>query len=150
MYIKVPEAMILCGLITQEEADTIAYRLDKSMYGNVDAAFRFFITFKKIMLELGCIQSKADPCVFYRLDKDGVLELICGSHVDDTLTAGRKFVIDKFLDEFHSHLAIERLGKLKKHLGVWWDWKLDSDGMIYLEARMDKMKDAIIAQYTKR
>ena len=47
MYIKVPEAMILCGLITREEAKTVAFRLDKSVYGNVD---HFFLTFKKIML----------------------------------------------------------------------------------------------------
>ena len=46
--------------------------------------------------------------------------LVCGSHVDDTLTEleGSLAVIDNILDEFHGHLKIEKLGKLKKHLLV--------------------------------
>jgi hypothetical protein len=37
-----------------------------SMYGNVDAALRFFKCYKKILLEMGLKQRKADPCIFYK------------------------------------------------------------------------------------
>jgi hypothetical protein len=35
---------------------------------------------------------------------------------------------------------------MEKHLGIWWLWKEDDDG-IYLERSMDKMKQDIILQY---
>ena len=43
---------------------------------------------------------------------------------------------------------IEKLGKLKKHLGVWWDWRKDSDGSDYLVANMPKMIKEIEEKYT--
>lgn len=36
MYIKVPEVMILWGMMSRMEANNTAYLLDKPMYGNVD------------------------------------------------------------------------------------------------------------------
>ena len=41
-------------------------------------------------------------------------------------------------------MAIERLGKLKKHLGVWWEWKRDDKGDLYLQGSMDDMIGDII------
>jgi len=32
-----------------------------------------------------------------------------------------------FYKEFFKHLKIEHLGKLKKHLGGWWQWLEDKD-----------------------
>ena len=69
-HIYVPDAMIKTGMISQEDADECVFELTKSMYGNIDAALRFFEKYKKIMLSLGFIQCVTDPCVFYRLDKN--------------------------------------------------------------------------------
>jgi len=45
-------------------------------------------------------------------------------------------------------LKIERLGKLKKHLGVWWEWMEDSNtGEVYLRATMPKMVQEIKEAY---
>jgi hypothetical protein len=45
-YIYVPEAMVRVGMMSKEEASQTVFQLTKSMYGNVDAALRFFIKYK--------------------------------------------------------------------------------------------------------
>jgi hypothetical protein len=92
----------------------------KSIYGNVNAALRFFIKYKEILKDLGMIQCEMDPCVFYRVNIQGYLELVIACHVDDSIIAGSKPVIDEYLKDFKKHLKIERLGRMKKHLGIWW------------------------------
>jgi hypothetical protein len=44
---------------------------------------------------------------------------------------------------------IDILGKLKKHLGVWWTWHKDNNGQVYLEADMKKMRLDIIESFEK-
>ena len=114
MYIKVPEAMIICGFVSREEAFQIIYDPLKSMYGNVDAALRFFLLHRSILLSIGFIQSKKDPCLFFKLQDDKTLMLLSSSHVDDTLCAGRKPHVKVMLKEYQKHLNIETLGLLKK------------------------------------
>jgi hypothetical protein len=94
------------------------------------------------------IQCETDPCVFYRVNIQEYLDLVIVCHVDGSIIAGSKPVIDKYLKDFEKHLKIERLGKMKKHLGIWWAWKEDERG-VYLEGSMDKMKEEIINQYEK-
>jgi hypothetical protein len=92
--------------------------LKKSIYGNVDAALRLFIKYKGILKELGIMQSQMDPCVFYRLDENKKLDIIIACHVDDSIICGPKKIINLFMDKFEQHLKIERLGKMKEHLGI--------------------------------
>jgi hypothetical protein len=94
------------------------------------------------------VQCKTDPCVFHRQDEEGFLELMIACHVDDSVIAGRKSAIDRYYDEFEKHLKIERLGKMKKHLGIWWEFKQDQRGL-YLEGSMEKMRLDIIATMEK-
>jgi hypothetical protein len=45
--------------------NTHCVELGKSMYGNVDAALRFFRTLKEHLVEnIGMKNSQSDPCVF--------------------------------------------------------------------------------------
>ena len=149
MYITVPEAVVALGLLTQDEANKLLYKLNKTMYGNVDAALRYFLKFKRILLDLGLKQCKSDPCVFYRENGSGELLLMIAVHVDDSLVAGRQSEVTKLMDEFEQHLKIERLGPLKKHLGVWWEFCTDDDGEIFLKASMEKMRTEIISDFEK-
>jgi len=49
---------------------------------------------------------------------------------------------------FVQYLKIERLGQLKKHLGVWWEGKEDpKTGEVYLKASMPKMVQEIKEAY---
>jgi hypothetical protein len=48
-----------------------------------------------------------------------------------------------------SKVKIEKLGRLKKHLGIWYDWKKDKLGNTYLEATMPKMIEEISEKFEK-
>jgi hypothetical protein len=123
-FIYVPEAMIKTGMMEEEES-----KVSKSMYGNVDAALSFFIKYKRILKDLGMIQCETDPCVFYRVNIQGYLDLVMACHVDVSIIEGWKPVIDEYLKDFEKHLKIERLGRMKNHLGIWWAWKEDDRGV---------------------
>jgi len=149
MYIKIPDEMVELGFVTREEQEEFAILLDQNMYGNVDAALRFFEKYSDILTRsLGFTQSKTDPCIFFKHDEDGNLVIAISTHVDDSLIGGRRSKLELFYQSFIEHLKIERLGKLKKHLGVWWEWKEDpSTNEIYLRASMPKMVQEIKEAY---
>jgi hypothetical protein len=70
------------------------------------------------------IQCEMDPaCVFYCVNTEGHLDLVIACHVDDSIIAGLKLLLDKYLNELEKLLKIERLGRMKKHLGTLWAWK---------------------------
>ena len=47
MYVKWPEEIVELGFLTPEERDSTCVRLERSMYGNVDAALRWLREFKE-------------------------------------------------------------------------------------------------------
>jgi len=57
-------------------------------------------------------------------------------------------VMKAFFEQFIKYLKIKRLRKLKRHLGMWWEWMTDSDtGKVYLRATMPKMVQEIKEAY---
>ena len=81
-----------------------------------------------------------NPCIFFKHDGTGNLMMIISTHVDDLLIGRNRNHIDMFYKEFLGHLKLKILGKLKKHLGVWWEWRKDPKTKeIYLKASMPKM-----------
>ncbi len=118
LYIKVPEVMIKLGMISEEEAKETVYELMTTMYGNVDAALRFFIKYQDILLKMGLQQLKTDPCVFFKTNSRNEIVLLLATHVEETLTVGQKKDLDILLNEFERNLKIEQLGRLRKHLGL--------------------------------
>ena len=117
------------------------------MYGNVDAALRFFIKYKGILETIGFKQCKTDPCVFVKRNDKGEVVILMATHVDDTLVSGRQKEIESFYREFENHLKIDRLGQVRKHLGVWWSFHVDSNEDLYLKAEMEDMRKAIIQKF---
>lgn len=124
IYIEFPEGMDELGFVTTEEMQSHCIELGKSMYGNVDAALRFFRTLKEhLTVHIGMINSRSDPCVFYLKDENGETKLIVASHVDDCIMVGPKDVIEQFKIDVKTRFNITELGVLKKHLGMWYEWK---------------------------
>ena len=99
MFKELPQEMVLLGFITKEERQEYVAELTASMYGNVDATLRWFKTHKNILLGLGLVQSKTDPCVFIQRDKRGLKLAIC-SHVDDTAVVGRKPDVEALMTKY--------------------------------------------------
>ena len=64
------------------------WRLKVALYGLDDASLRFYQKVASTCEELKLTQSKLSPAFFYRLDEDGKIEGVLGTHVDDFLHGG--------------------------------------------------------------
>ena len=73
------------------------WRLKVALYGLDDVSLRFYQKVSATFKDLQLIQSKLDPALFYKLDDNGDLMGVLGTHVDDFLHGGTK--------EFEEHVA---------------------------------------------
>ena len=147
MFVNWPAGLEELGFITPEEREKYCIELGKSMYGDIAAPIRWMRTFSKVLIKkLGFTQSKVDPCVFYKTDEKGGLKVLCALFVDDTLITGPPSELQNFYEEMGKHFNVERLGKLKRHLGVTYHWKT-VNGKTKLCATMPKMEKEIISTY---
>ena len=89
------------------------WRLKVALYGLNDANLQFFIKSKKILLELGCEQSKIDPTLFYKRNKKGeLIGLIC-THVDDYIHCG----MEEFqTTDIEKLVTLFKMGKTKSKI----------------------------------
>jgi hypothetical protein len=65
-------------------ATDIYLKLNKTLYGLKQAAYRFWLYLLTIVRDIGCQRSKADPCLYF---KDGSL-VLWFSWVDDCFLTG--------------------------------------------------------------
>ena len=124
IYIEPHPAMVACGFMTENERKTHAIKLLKSMYGNVDAAIKFFKLLTDHLTDpngMNMNQSKADPCLFY-LMKNDKLTLIVTITVDDSAISGLPSDIEWFMNGLEKRFKITRDGEIKKHLGIDYEW----------------------------
>jgi len=147
MYIKPHPALVACGFMTEAQRKILAILLKKSMYGNVDAEFKFFKLLAEHMKKMEMKQSLADPCVFYKLDANGELELMVSGTVDDCAVTGLPKDIKWFMDNLETRFKITKGGLLTKHLGIDYEWGVIDNGKSYAKATMDKKIANIIKVY---
>jgi hypothetical protein len=139
LYIKWPAGIVCLEFITEKEKTLYCIEQLKMMYGNSDATNMYFKLFKKHLIEtMEMMQSLVDPCMFYRKE-DGVVVLIAVCHVDDNAIAGTPAWISWFKKGVKKCFGISKLGQLHKHLGVWYEWKIDDNGERYVVASMPKL-----------
>jgi hypothetical protein len=93
-------------------------------------------------------QSETDPCIFYKQRGEKVV-LILVIYLDDTLCAGERKEVGWAYKKIEEKFKIVKLGNLKKHLGIMYDWKQDKLGNMYLEASMPKMIEEISQMFEK-
>jgi hypothetical protein len=142
--------MLELGFITQQEYEECCILLLKSMYGNIDAALKFFCTYKAHLLKvMRYKQSLADPCVFYKKNDKDQTVLFALIQVDDLLLVGTKEELKTFKAGIKKRFGFTDLGKLQKLLGVWYKEKSDENGERYLVAMMPELVDDIIKLYEK-
>ena len=142
-FIEWPEAMDILGYITVSDKLQYCIELMKAMYGNIDAPLCWMRTFTKFLRNVLLMeQCQTDPCLFYK-KWNGKLVLIIVLYVDDALCAGTRKAMEWAFKTIELTYAIARLGRLKKHLGTWWQWKSDDTNKTYLVATMPKMTKEI-------
>ena len=152
MYIEPHPAMVACGFMTEEQRKKTDIRLMKSMYGNVDAAIKFFNLFSTYVTDengMKMYQSKSDPCVFFKLNNKNKLVLMVTITVDDCAITGRNDDIEWFMDGVEKRFNITRADVISKHLGVIYEWGETSDGRRFCKVTMDKKVESTINYYEK-
>jgi hypothetical protein len=149
MYIEWPPGMEHLGFITKGDQEKYCIEQMKSMYGNTDAALIYFRLFRKHLIDVMKMQqTRVDPCVFYKkFEGDVVLVAVC--HVDDNAIAGTPVWTKWFKTGVKKRFGITDLGILKKHLGIWYKWKVDEHGERYVVATMPKLVRQIIETMEK-
>ena len=107
------------GFMTQKEVDENCAKLGSSMYGNVDASLRWFITLTDHLTgsEMQMKRSFTDPCIIYK-QWEGKTQLITGLNVDGTLVLARKSKAKWFREIIAKRFTITCQEEVKKHLGV--------------------------------
>lgn len=152
MFIEPHPAMVACGFMTEEDRENSAIQLVKSMYGNVDAAIKFFKLFSNHLTNeegMNMKQSRSDPCVFFKLNEDDELILMVSVTVDDCAITGTNENIEWFMDGVEERFNITRDDVISKHLGVKYEWGTREDGMAFCKATMDKKVNATVDYYEK-
>jgi hypothetical protein len=95
------------------------------------------------------IQSKVDPCLFYKKDpNNGKVILLIITFVDGNACVGTKEEIEWLKKKVREKFNITDLGKLKKFRGIWYDWGRDENGP-FVKASMNDMAKTIVDDYEK-
>jgi hypothetical protein len=76
-------------------------KLDKALYGLVQAARQFYKKFSETLIKLQFKVSYADPCLFLRVNQKGMVIIII--HVDDCYTVGHAGAIQSVIKEIESN-----------------------------------------------
>ncbi|KAI2509134.1 GAG-pre-integrase domain [Fragilaria crotonensis] len=150
VFAEWPEGIVELGYITEDELRRYCIMLTRPMYGGVDVPRLFMKTLRKYLTKhMNMIQSLVDPCMYYWKDTKGRMTLMAVVHVDDVILVGSKKAIEEFKTKLKERFNISDLGKLKKHLGVWYDWSVDENGNVIIIAKMNKLEDEIVETYEK-
>lgn len=142
VYIEWPEGVVMFGYIPEHETKGTCLRLERAMYGTVQAPLAFWKECAKHLRKIGMTQSKADPCVWYKW-KDGKLWMTAAVYVDDIVYAGPETARQWFKTEIKSRFKIAELGRISKHLGVWYSKKSDDQGSYYEMSMSDYQTDIV-------
>ena len=90
-------------------------KLEKAIYGLVQAARQYYKFFVKVLTDIGFELSKADPCLLVRRNDKGTVYF--GVWVDDSLVIGDPEAIDSAIDDLKKKgLVLKIAGSLKDYL----------------------------------
>ena len=148
IYIEWPEAVEEFGYVSSEEMEGKCLKLERAMYGCFQSPLMFFKTYAKHLKAMGLVQSLADPCIWYKHDQQGRLVLLVAVYVDDCIVAGRKTEVEDFKTGIRKRFKITELGKIKKHLGVWYEHCKDKNGEHY-KLSMEQYQQEILTDWKK-
>ena len=101
----------------EKQAKTHCLKLEKAIYGLVQAARQWWKKFTQIMAEMDFQPSMADPCLFVRKEKANQLPAFIILYVDDGGIFGTPEVIKNVLKEMSEKLKVKDLGKMESFVG---------------------------------
>ncbi len=147
IYIKWPEGVEEFGFFSRDEIDDRCLKLERAtMY---ESPLMFYKTFAKHLKSMGLTQSLSDPpCLWYKHhDKLGRLLFIVAVYVDDCIIAGTKAEVEALKSGIKQRFKITELGKIRKHLGVWYEHCKDENGEYYKLSMEQQYQKDILADW---
>ncbi len=114
VYIKVPKGYKLLG---KGQIKDKVLKLNKALYGLVQAPRAWITEVSKVLSELGFIKSWVDPCLL--IMKKNTKVNVTVIYVDDCIITGEPDKVKATIIQLEKHYRIKRLGKAKKYLGYY-------------------------------
>jgi len=97
------------------EKSDMCLRLNKSIYGLVQAARQWWKKFKSEMDEIGFVNSQVDPCLFLKVRDN--MKCVLTLYVDDSIIAGDEELIEDTIESLKKVFNIKVQGDLEDYLG---------------------------------
>jgi Reverse transcriptase (RNA-dependent DNA polymerase) len=88
----------------------------RTLYGTKQAPLQFWRALNKAMVNMKYTCSQADPCLFYKRNKDNDLSIWI-SWVDDLLTIGKPNVIEDAKKNMMKEFDCDDVGELEEFIG---------------------------------
>ena len=101
--------------LVESNTPTDCLKLQKSLYGLVQASRQWWKHFVKTSKNLNFKRSKIDPCLLMRQDENGVL-ILC-IYVDDVLCIGSSASIKKVINDILKFFTIKHTKDVKEYVG---------------------------------
>ncbi len=138
IYLEQPEGFVKRG----ENEQTLACKLNKSIYGLRQAAKNWYEALAKLLIENGFQRSRNDYCLFVRQEADGTFSYIL-LWVDDIIAAGAiNEVIDAIKSMLKENFKMDDRGTLHWFLGI---QILRSEGKITVD--QEKYIESVLCQF---
>ena len=116
IYLMKPEGLTKFMDEENEEFEGNYLKMERSIYGLVQAARQFWIKFTMVLKkDMNFLQHSNDSCLFKREDEDGTVIIIL--YVDDCFTVGSKAAVKKALGEIEKHFSITRSEQVEDFIG---------------------------------
>ena len=100
-----------------KDPKTYCVKLNKALYGLVQAARQWWKKFKEIMLSLKFKPSEADPCLFVRTNPTNEVTSFVILYVDDGGIIGTQETIDELVSGLSEDFKVKYLGQMEHFVG---------------------------------
>jgi hypothetical protein len=137
------------GFEGNNEGGTKVLKLDKAVYGLVQAPLAWHRDLTSKLTMEGLEKSKTDPCIFYLKANDGAIIGQIVSYVDDFVLSGKEKEIRIMKEKITKHYTITDLGRLAKHLGVDYEWKTNEVSP-YISITMRDFARGLIVDFKRK
>ena len=116
LYLKIPKGYREYMKDNNQEVDGGFLKLNKSIYGLVQAARSWWKKFVETLIKkMKFTKCQSDGCLLKRTNEEGTCYLMI--YVDDCFITGKKIFVKKALDEIEQYFDIKRSKDIKDFIG---------------------------------
>ncbi len=116
VYIRVPKGMKDLQIHTHIQDSSHVLKLNKALYGLVQAPRAWMKEMNKTILKLGFVNCRTDPCLSI-LKLEGEVKVVLLVYVDDCIIAGETQLVQKIIKQIEEIYKIKILGPIRRYLG---------------------------------